>query len=630
MGSLIFIAVCIILLFAIPALVRQDNSVLEALKAKRKDLEHSNDHTADRKIAVIDSNIESQEQKGKLLTIGKTAGMVLTSIALIVAVVNTSLVYVPEGRSAHFTRVWGGSALGSGEIISRDPLSSWTAGTKGPQSEIIRPGTHFRLGINIFNERANEAMEGMLHVPPGQFAVLKAKDGVPMTGERMVAPPWDEDEFTNMLEDAGYFLKTGGMRGVQYTVVPTGSYHINNFLWEVEGMHPESQITTGEVAVVRANVQVDPNQDCTPTDTTTAVPLVPVGCRGVWDQEYEQGTYRFNPYVLSVSKINVRQVNNDHRGNYTRQNISFTTDNEGNIQSSLKPEPVAQGDAIDDAIDIRAEGWNIDQDVSVLWQVIDPPRAVAQLGDQTAIAEFISRITQSQFRIVAQGNDINDCIIDITTGEVNEQCAATARYAMDLIYEREAIEDAAQARIQSDINSYGVRVNNVVMARPNIPPELLMPVLRTQYANRMEQTYIEEEKAAQQRIAVNNANELANRQAILVDADLQNQAANELAKRTVTLAQADKEADELRAEGQRAILNVVGQENVQQQILMQKMLDFTLECGPDCIKVPTFQVTGGSNGGLGLEGFAAILGSSNMAQAVSQFQGDQRPAQPAQ
>lgn len=636
MFSLFFMIAMIIAFFAIlkfkptggelPALEEE----LREAKAAYNDDPASNHHRIP-EIENLKRDIKEVKKASLIKIWGKRGALAASFVLLVTAAVNTSLVFVPDNTTAHFTRIWGGSALQEGELIATTPLSTWAGGTKGPQSETIRPGTHFRFLINIFNQRATPDQEQMLHVPPGTFAVLKAKAGVPMTGDRMVAPPWSEQEFTSMLEDAGYFLTNGGMRGVQYTVVPSGSYHINNFLWELEGMHPEAQITTGEVAVVRANVTVDPEQDCTATDSSTAVPLVPQGCRGVWDQEYGQGTYRFNPFVLEVSRINVRQVNNDHRGGYTRKNISFTTDSEGNIQSRLTDERVDQGDAIDDAIDIRAEGWNIDQDVSVLWQVIDPPRAVAQLGNQDEVAEFISRITQSQFRIVAQGNDINECITDISTGAVDEACAEDARMAMDLIYERDQIENDSLALIQADIDSYGIRVNNVVMSRPNIPPELLMPVLRTQYANNMEQTYIEEEKTAQRRIAVNNANELANRQAILVEADLQNQAANERALQIVTLAEAQKEADVLTAQGQEAIMTVVGQDNVQAQIQLQKILDFAAACGGDCIRQP--QILVNAQGGSGLGGndtaematLAAILGNSTLTQAVDQFQGRQRP-----
>lgn len=533
-----------------------------------------------------------------------------TGFVTLVILVSTSLVFVKENTTAHFTRVWGGNELAAGEIISRKEMSI-TSGGKGPQSQTLRPGTYFMLLQNVLYDRASSEMEKMLNVPAGQFAVLVAKDGIPMTGDRMLAPEWEASKFTSMLEDAHYFLNNNGMKGMQYTVVPSGSYHINNYLWQVVGFFKETKVTTGEVAVIRSNIQLDPNQDCTPIDKTTKVPLVPKGCRGVWDVELEQGTYRFNPHAITPTVISVRQNTNDHVGNYKRMLISFSTDKEGNIVPSLKPETVEQGDAIDDAIDIRAEGWNIDQDVSTFWQIEDAPKAVAQLGDQEKIAQFVSRVTQSEFRIVAQGKDSSLCV---EKSPEYKECMAEARQAMDLIYKRAEIEAQARDAIHAEIQHYGVDLNKVTMGRPNIPPELLMPALRTQYAEKMRNTLQEEERTAQKRIAVQNANELANNQAILVTADLQDQAAAKEAARIIKLAEARKSAALKEADGQKALLNVMGAEKVQEQILTQKVLDLIKDC-PECVKVPEVLVQGGDSSGL--EGFGAILGHSNVKAAIA-------------
>ena len=525
----------------------------------------------------------------------------------------TSLVIVKENTTAHFERVWGGSALHAGEIVSRLPMQIFGGG-KGPQSQNLRPGTYFIFLQNVLYDRATSDKEKMLKVPAGQFALLVAKDGEPMVGGRMLAAEWGAGEFTNMLEDATYFLNNGGMKGMQYTVIPSGNYHINSYLWDLVSYVNETKVGTGEEAVIRSNIQLDGVEDCTPLDATTKVPLVPKGCRGVWAEGLKQGTYRFNPKAVSSTIISVRQSTNDHHGNYTRKLISFSTDDEGNIVPYLKDEAVPQGKSIDDAIDLRAEGWNIDQDVSVFWQISDAPRAVAQLGGSAAIAQFVARVTQSEFRIIAQGKDSSLCV---KKGATYKACMVEARQAMDLVYRRGEIEDAARAAIHSEIMDYGLGINKVTMGRPNIPPELLMPALRTQYAEKMLTTLTQEEQTAQKRIAVKNANELANNQGILVRADLADQAATKEAARIIKLASAREKAAKKEASGQRALLNVMGADKVQEQILIQKILDMAIEC-PTCIKVPHINV---QSGGGSLEGAAAILGAgsnlSNMVRSTS-------------
>lgn len=546
-------------------------------------------------------------------------GSGLCMLLIATCLLSTSIVTVDQDTTGHFDRKWFGNPLSPGEIISRTPMSLWS-GTKGPQSEVVLPGTHFMLLQNVLYNRAKPEMEKMLKVPAGKFAVLVARDGAPMTGNRMLADDWPDEEFNDMLLNAQYFLNNGGMKGMQYTVVPSGSYHINNYLWEVAAMVDETKVGTGEVAVIRSNIQLDPNKDCTPVDKTTKVPLVPTGCRGVWAEELGQGTYRFNPRAVTPTIISVRQNTNDHIGGYERQIIAFSTDKEGNIVPQISKEEVPQGDAIDDAIDIRAEGWNIDQGVSTFWQIMDAPRAVADLGDQKAISQFVARITQSEFRIVAQGVDMGTCE-DLSEGKAKD-CMSNARRAMDLVYKRAEIEAASRDAIQNEIDRYGVKLNKVTMSRPNIPTELLMPVLRTQYAQKMRVTLEEEELTAQKRIAVQNANELANKQHILVTADLNNQAAAKQAEQIETLAAARKQAAFDEAEGQAKLLAVMGPERVQEQILVQKVLDTVKDC-PECVKVPGVLVQGGgaSNGVTESGTWAAVLGDSNIKAAIASKSG---------
>lgn len=126
---------------------------------------------------------------------------------------------------------------------------------------------------------------------------------------QFLARGWPEAQIEKMLQ-AEYFLKNGGQKGPQLTVLKPGKYRLNQYLFSVT-MQPSLEVKAGEVAVVKSNVEESdkcpsPSFGGESVDTGgLAVPLVPHGCIGVWDtpllpSRYYLNSIAYNPTILST------------------------------------------------------------------------------------------------------------------------------------------------------------------------------------------------------------------------------------------------------------------------------------------------------------------------------------------
>ena len=150
------------------------------------------------------------------------------------------------------------------------------------------------------------------------------------------------------------------------------------------------------------------------------------------------------------------------------------------------------------------------------------------------------------------------------------------------------------------------------MGEPAIPPELLVATLREQLAAQLKTTYIKEQQAQRQRIAVERERATADQQGQLVKAEIAKQAA----KHRKRQLQLEGEGEKLKlieiAKGQQAQANVLGKERAMQLQALEKTLAAAV-ANPAIVKVPTVLVNGT---GSGYEGAAAVLGASNLLETL--------------
>ena len=166
-------------------------------------------------------------------------------------------------------------------------------GENGPQARILRPGFQVSLLLNGLYDVDTTKAE--TEIPDGKVGVLTAKDGTPLRPGQAFADPFPKNVGFAML-DAETFLRNGGQRGPQLTVLTPGKYPLNDYLWKVD-IKDAKDVPTGFVGVVKSNVWADVDFGTLRADKPTncdvisnkdksegrlEAPIVPVGCVGVW------------------------------------------------------------------------------------------------------------------------------------------------------------------------------------------------------------------------------------------------------------------------------------------------------------------------------------------------------------
>ena len=520
----------------------------------------------------------------------KTPIQIGLGILVAFILLQTSFVYISQDSIGHLKKIYGFKDLPQGQIIARN-------GEKGPQAKILGPGFHVIPLVKIQYEVEERSVP---EVPDGHMGILTARDGEPLEQGQFLARGWGQERINDML-NARTFLTEGGQKGTQLTVLPPGKYRFNQYLFTLETV-PAIEVDTGEVAVIKSNVQTrDGCAEKLPDDDTNeelSTPVVPKGCIGVWSKPLMPGSYYLNPKAYKPTIIQTRAQNWTYKGGYKTRKIDLTVAEDGSIkQHDEKLEVTQPGDAADRAIITNVEGWRVPIELRMLVEVTprDAPKVVASVGNLQAVA---NKIATPSVRSVLRN----------VTGDEK-------RKVLELIEQREEMEQLTEKALAPQLAKAGVTLKEIRMADPVIPPELLVARQREQLAGQLETTFQQEKKAQQERIEVERQKATADQQSTLVKAEIEKEAAKQR-KQTLRL-QGEGEKLKLKeiAEGERARAEVLGKRNAAQLAMLKEVLAAAQD-NPDIIKVPTVNVTSGGSGSL--EGAAAVLGSSNLVNMLGE------------
>ena len=522
---------------------------------------------------------------------------------------STSFVLIAADKVGQLKSTYMADDLPPGRIIA-------LPGQKGPQAEILGPGFHFRPLLNVLYEV--EPVD-VVQVPEGYYGQITTLDGAPMPEGMFIAPVIPDDKLGAML-DAQTFIEQGGFRGPQETVLKPGSYRLNRYLFDVRIDNDTSAtiIPAGQVGVVKSNVQ-QPGLNCKEEIVRVSqaqhdadalsVPLVPKGCFGLWKDALLPGAYYLNRHAYEVTLVDTRVQTWEYRGGYRRRIIDLSIDQQGNLkQSERSVEEPVPSTAVDRAVSVKVEGWDIPQELRVVAQ-ISPENAPIVAGSVGGIQEIEHRILTPLIRSIVR--NVAGSSIRVPRKEGGNIVGYDFRptRVLDLIENREAIEDTIEDQIKSEARKAGVEIKEIRLGEPAIPPEILLARIRKQLADQLSEAYQRETLAQKQRIETEQARATANEQPRLVEAQIAVQVANQREAERAALGRAEKQYLEEVAKGQLAQANVLGQDRVAMLQALEKVLG-TLERQPNLVGllgklVPNTVVTGA-----GFEGAAAILGDA--------------------
>ena len=559
-------------------------------------------------------------------------------IIVLVSALSTSFVSVPDGHLGQLFRVYGGGSLREGRIVAVN-------GENGPQAEILTPGFHFWWLVNVIYTVDTSPME--ISIPPDKVGVLVARDGAPLRPGQAFADPFPPELGLRML-DAVSFLKNGGQRGPQLTVLTPGKYRLNRYLWDY-AERPAKEVEAGFVGVVKSNVHADidfgtlratkPEHCDVIRDKDASVqrleaPIVPVGCIGVWDKSLQPGKYYFNPDAFAVKEIDTRAQVWTYAGGYKRANISLTVDAKGDIvQTRTETDIPENRENADRAIFVKMEGWDVPLELRVVAQV-SPNEAACVVASVGGLKEVEERVLTPSIRAIAR--DVAGGSFEVTEPKVDETGKPVLNAdgkpifittnrptkVLDLINQRPLIEGEIERRFRPEGLKSCVTIREVRLGEPAIPPELLVAVRREQLATQLAKAFIQEKQAQEKRVDSEKAKATADQQPTLVAAEIEVQRSSQLKQAQLNTGVGERDKLSAIAEGQRKQMEVLGVEATvrlrQFELALDRIFGFA-DSHPNVITsalsnahkfVPERVTTvgGGAQGGESLMGAAAILG----------------------
>jgi hypothetical protein len=486
----------------------------------------------------------------------------------------TSFVIVPDGHLGLLFRNYGGGSLREGRIVAVD-------GENGPQAEILAPGFHFRWLVNAIYTIDTNSTE--VSIPADKVGVLIARDGVPLRPGQAFADPFPVDMGYRML-DAVTFMRNGGQRGPQLTVLTPGKYRLNRYLWDYSE-RPATELEAGFVGVVRSNVHTDVdfgtlragkpdtcdvlvNKDA--SVERLEAPIVPVGCTGFWGKPLQPGKYYFNPDAFAVKKIDTRAQLWTLAGGYKRANISLTVDTKGNVTQTQSETNVPEGSAnVDRAIVVKVEGWDVPLQLRVVAQV-SPSQAACVVANFGGLRELEQRVLTPLIRTIA--HDVLGSSLEVTEPRLDETgkpVLGTDRKldfvsiirpikVLDLINQRPLIEGQIERRLRLEAMKSCVTVREVHLGEPAIPPQLLVAARREQLAAQFANAFIREKLAQEKRADLERVKASADQQWVLIAADVEVQRSSELRQAQLNAGVGERDKLAAIAEGELKQMDVLG------------------------------------------------------------------------
>jgi uncharacterized membrane protein YqiK len=486
---------------------------------------------------TVDSNhfqdavrfLEAQGQRGRQRGILRE-GVYAINLALFVVITEERVFSGPVKESADRYESWKAQlaslrafdpvVIGAGQSRFTAHLADTTASEAGSPPSLAAASPDFNPSTDT-------------------IGVVSIQDGPTIGSGEIIAP---EVKATggrdhNYFQDPEAFLALGGKRGKQLQVLTDGTFFVNRWFGTVE-IKAKTLIPIGYVGVV-VSYHGAAGDDTTGESFRYGEQVEP-GHRGVWRSALTPGKYALNPYAVKVELVPTI--------NFVLRWIS------GQTEAHHYDEDLTSIDLI------TADGYEPRLPLSLVLHIDyqKAPSVVQRFGDvKRLITQTLDPILTAYFRDVAQTS-----------------------HMLDLLTKREEIQRHATEELGARFQKYDINVVAVLIGRPESreiaipgkgdPIETLFDQLRMRrLADEQRATYAKQQEAAQQQIALNEAEAKAERQTELTQSAIaveiaanrgqaQFAEASQLAKKQIALAEGEARSKELIGKGESSRIAQVG------------------------------------------------------------------------
>jgi len=471
------------------------------------------------------------------------AGLALGVLFVFVTV--SSVRYVPDGKVGIVVKNVGAKSLPQGKVLAVN-------GEKGAQAEVLMPGWHPWLWPVVYNVE----LEDWVKIDDDEIGLVTAADGQPMPSGTVYAPEWSNSDFGRML-DAQHFLTEGtGVMGPQTSVLSPGIYPLNTRLYHVEKANVIN-VAPAQVGVVKSNVGETPL-------VSDLSPIVDVGLRGVWREPLKPGKYYLHTKAHEITLISTEE-----------KTVRFTAADANGEQSEIEV--------------ISSDGFKFPVDVRVEYRIAAEDAAAVVTSFQDDGPRLELRLN-SVVRAVFRNN-------------------AESVKALDYVQQRSAQEEVSSRMIAQAMADFGVTVTGVRIGdvgNQQTLGELLKTQTDREIALQEQDTFQEQQRAAEQRKALTRTEQEAEEEKRLATAQYQVQIAQQEKLQKIITAEAGAEAIAIEAAAQaeafRAIAEQIGRGNAS----LIELLKIVGERGIEI--TPRVMVTG-DGGGSGSAETTALIGT---------------------
>ncbi len=415
-------------------------------------------------------------------------------------------------------RIEGHENFSNGEVFLK------MGGQKGPQCDILQPGTH-RINTWLFNHKIVDATV----VGPKQVGIVTARDGQPLPPTELIAKSIDGH---NSFQDAQAFLYQGGQRGPQLDILKPGTYYINPFMFDVE-FEKVAEVQRGQVAVIISNVgeehpaiikkeETEPGVQITKeevSDTENRLDVgieryvVPKGYRGIQREVAGPGVYYLNtrafiPHIVDTTNITIDW-----------------DEGEKNKFNSLA---IVSKDAFEMKVSVK---------VIIRIRPDQAPYMISKIGSiDNLIDHVIHPMIDSSFR---------------------NQASATS--AMNFMQDRHEEQEKAENRTRTELAKYHVELVSVLICQIQLPPDLMATQTARVIAEQQMDMYEKETNAQNGRISMEAKKAEADRQGVLVQSSIDVQIAENTKKKMILDAEGEGGAIKAKMSGEAEGTKLLGE-----------------------------------------------------------------------